>query len=253
MRQSSPFRHGSAPCQLPAKFCPEQPNIVRQTARTVLQRTRRPAINEGMAITVPVAHDFICPWCYVALFQKERLEKEFDVKVEWHGYELWPENLEWPEAKPSVPPPANRPPVPSRLDFILYADGLQIPKVDRPYRMRSNNAHQAAEFAKSVGVDDQYIEVLYRAFWERGENINELDVLKTLAAGLIDDLDGLETAVKTRQFHNKIVLFDDDAYNSGIYNVPTFFVGEERLAEQPYVVLREAVAKIAALKSSNSA
>ena len=49
------------------------------------------------------------------------------------------------------------------------------------------------------------------------------------------------------------MLFDDDAYNSGIYNVPTYFVGDERLAEQPYVVLRDAVAKIAPAKSSNSA
>jgi predicted DsbA family dithiol-disulfide isomerase len=206
-----------------------------------------------MAITVPVAHDFICPWCYVALLQKIRLEAEFDVHVDWKAYELWPEALEWPAAQPPTPPPANKPPVPSRLDFILYADGIQIPKVERPSRIRSFNTHQAAEFAKSVGVGDQFIEVLYRAFWERGENINEIDVIKQLATGVVDDLAGLEHAITTRQFHNQVVLFDDDAYNSGIYNVPTYFVGDERLAEQPYVVLRDAVAKIAPPKSSNSA
>jgi predicted DsbA family dithiol-disulfide isomerase len=206
-----------------------------------------------MAITVPVAHDFICPWCYVALLQKKRLEAEFEVHVEWKSYELWPENLEWPESTPAPPPPANRPPVPSRLDFILYADGIQLPNVKRPSRIRSFNAHQAAEFAKSVGVGDEYIEILYRAFWERGENINELEVLKRLATGVVDDLAGLENAIQTRQFHDNVVLFDDDAYNSGIYNVPTFLVGDQRLAEQPYVVLREAVSKIAPPKSSNSA
>ncbi len=206
-----------------------------------------------MAITVPVAHDFICPWCYVALLQKKRLEAEFDVHVEWRAYELWPESLDWPESTPPPTPPSNRPPVPSRLDFILYADGVQIPKVARPPRIRSFNAHQAAEFAKSVGVGDAYIEIIYRAFWERGENINETEVLLRLAEGIIEDLPGLQHAIQTRQFDDNVVLFDDDAYNSGIYNVPTYFVGDERLAEQPYVVLRDAVAKIAPLKSSNSA
>jgi len=204
---------------------------MRNAAVNTLNRTHRGVINGSMATTVPVAHDFICPWCYVALLQKKRLESEFDVLVHWRAYELWPENLEWPIAQPAPPPPANKPAIPSRLDLLLSADGIQIPKVERPRRIRSFNTHQAAEFAKSVGVGDEYIEILYRAFWERGENINEIDVLKRLAASVIEDLAGLENAIKTRQFHDNVVLFDDDAYNSGIYNVPTYFVGEERLAE----------------------
>jgi hypothetical protein len=35
--------------------------------------------------------------------------------------------------------------------------------------------------------------------------------------------------------------FDDPAYASGVYNVPTFFIGEERYAEQPLTVLKKAV------------
>jgi len=49
-----------------------------------------------MSVTLPIAHDFICPWCWVGLLQALKLKKEFGVALEWKGYELWPEELAWP-------------------------------------------------------------------------------------------------------------------------------------------------------------
>jgi len=196
-----------------------------------------------MPLTIPVAHDFICPWCWVALFQAKRLEEEFDVRIEWKGYELFPVDLEWPDAAPTPPPPANKPPVPSRLDFILIADGVELPTTPRPHKMRTNNAHQAVEFAKTEGKGNEYVERLYRALWEDGKEINNPEVLKQLAEGLIEDIPGLGAAIAERHFANEVVGFDDEAYSKGVYNVPTYFIGDERYAEQPYAVLRKAVQK----------
>jgi predicted DsbA family dithiol-disulfide isomerase len=194
-----------------------------------------------MSITIPIAHDFICPWCWVGLLQAKRLKEEFGVSLDWRGYELWPEVLAWPEWGPGAPEPANKPPVPSRFDFILYADGITLPKADKPHRMRTHNAHEALEFAKRAGKADEFVEALYRSYWEEGRDINDPEVLVDLAPSILGDVTGLKEAIETRQFASDIVEFDDDAHEHGIYNVPTFFIGEKRLAEQPYVVIRAAV------------
>lgn len=194
-----------------------------------------------MPHTIPVAHDFTCPWCWVGLFQAKRLKDEFGFDIEWLGYELWPEELGWPEPKPSDPPPEDKPKTPGRLELLLWADGIELPKVEKPKRMRIHNAHEAVEYAKTEGVADAMVEALYRAYWVEGREIDNPTVIRDLAKGIVRDLEALDHAIATRRFADRIVGFDIPAHESGVYNVPTFFVGTERIAEHPYAYLRKKV------------
>src|SRR5689334_5368742 len=116
-----------------------------------------------MPLKVAIAHDFTCPWCWVALFQAKRLQAEYGIEIDWRGYELWPEELDWPEARPAGIIPG-RPPVPSRLDFLLMLEGLELPKVERPKRMRVHAALEAVEAVRDRGGDvDGFVESVYRA------------------------------------------------------------------------------------------
>lgn len=196
-----------------------------------------------MALTISIAHDFICPWCWVGLLQANKLSQEFDVKIEWAGYELFPIDLEWPDYPAAAAPPANKPVTPTRFEFLLAADGIEMPTAERPKKMRTYNAHQAVEFAKTEGVGNELVEALYRAYWEQGLEINDIVVILSVAKDIVRDLYGLQTAIETTQFKDQVVGFDDPAYSNGVYNVPTFFIGHERYAEQPYVVLKKAVEK----------
>jgi len=195
-----------------------------------------------MALTIPVAHDFICPWCWIGWNQARRLQNEFGLQIEWLGYELMPEALPWGTSV-AEPPPANKPPLLNRFQFLEIAEGLTAPKTIRPRQMRTHNAHEAVEYAKTEGVADALIDRLYQAYWLKGEEINAPEVLLRLSKGIVKDLDALAKALEEKQFFDKIVAYDEDAYASGVYNVPTFFIGKERLAEQPYSVLRSATAK----------
>ncbi len=197
--------------------------------------------NQNMALSIPIAHDFICPWCWVGLLQARKLQAEFGVGIDWVGYELFPPELEWPDYPAAPEPPANKPVTPSRFEFLLYADGLELPKSERPKKMRTYNAHQAVEYAKTEGVADEVIEILYRAYWEEGKEINNPAIILELLQGTIKDLEALQVAIETRQFQHNIVGFDEPAYDSGVYNVPTFFIGGQRYAEQPYTALQKAV------------
>ena len=195
----------------------------------------------NMALIIPVAHDFICPWCWVGLIQAKRLMKEFGVEFEWLGYELFPEDMVWPDSPAPIPPPSNKPPTPTRFEFIQLADGVKLPTVERPKKMRSYLAHQAVEFAKTEAVAQQLVERLYQAFWEEGREINNVEVLVEQAHGIVTDISGFEASIRDRRFKDKIVPFDAPAYALGIYNVPTFMIGDERLAEQPYSVIEAAL------------
>jgi len=163
------------------------------------------------------------------------------LEFDWLAYELMPEELPWETAPPMPEVKSKRPRTPTRMDLAYAAQGMDRPTVTRPKQMRTHNAHEAAEFARTQGVLDAFVGRLYRAYWEEGNVIGDVEVITCLAEGLIDDLDGLREAILGRRFAEKITPFDDGAYATGVYNVPTFWIGEERYAEQPIRVLRTAL------------
>lgn len=201
---------------------------------------------------IKLAHDFNCPWCWIALFQTQRLTEELGVTFDWVGYELMPENLPWPETAPTPNPEArtNRPPTPSRMDLAYAASQVPKPPGTHVRRMRTHNALQAAEHAKHLGVGDQLITRLYQAYWLESEDINDPKTILRLAKNIVTDLDDLAHSITTQRYADLIVPFDDEAYAAGVFNVPTFFIGDTRYAEQPTSVLRAAIrAELAKRKS----
>lgn len=195
-------------------------------------------------MTIKIAHDYICPWCWIARHQTARLIEELGVEFDWVGYELMPEELPWGEPKPEEPAPADKAVTPSRLVLAYYASNTPKPSAHVPKRMRSHNALEATEYAKSVGVGQAFVERLYDALWREGQVINEPDVLATLAVGIVPDVQEMLAAVAEKRYDEKIVKFDDDAYADGVYNVPTFYIGNRKFAEQPYEVLRQAISRL---------
>lgn len=192
-------------------------------------------------MVIRVAHDYICPWCWIAVFQTKRLKEEFGVSFDWVGYELMPEELPWGDPAPKAPENPNRAATPSRLDLAYAAEGMEKPTAERPSKMRSHNALEATEFVKEHGDADGFIEAMYRALWEEGREINDLDVIREVAAGFVPDVEALVEAVKSKAYDGKIVKFDDGAYAAHVYNVPTYWIGDEKYAEQPYPVLAKAI------------
>ncbi len=192
-------------------------------------------------MVIPVAHDYICPWCWVALSQTRRLTDEFGVTFEWLGYELMPEALPWDDAPATPEVTTNRPKTPSRMDLAYAAEGMERPTAVRPKKMRSHNALQATEYVKAKGEPDGFIEAMYRALWEGGREINAIGEIEQIAAPFVENVSELIRAVEAREFSDLIVPFDDEAYAKGVYNVPTYWIGGERYAEQPYSVLANAV------------
>jgi predicted DsbA family dithiol-disulfide isomerase len=190
--------------------------------------------------TVIIAHDYLCPWCWIGLFQAKRLKEEFpEIKQDWRGFELLPESLgPLPNYRPR---PRNPAAPPERIDILAERDGIPIPQNRTIGLVRTHDALQGAEFAKEVAPEtfDAYNEGVYRAYWERSEDISDHEVLAGIAeAAGLDRLDFLN-AISTRRYSSKIVPFDDEAYAADVTHVPTFIFRGERCAEAPYDTIRD--------------
>lgn len=197
----------------------------------------------GALTTITIWHDFLCPWCYVALIQAEKLKAEFGVTFDWRGAELFPPALNF-QPGPPKPVDPNAPPAPkTRFDLFVEAEGIVMP-TPRPHFANMHSALLASEYVTiEHGADpaDRFIAALYRAYWERQEDIGDHAVIARVAESVGVPSDALLESVASGKYEANILGFDDDAYAAGIRHVPTFvFGGEERLAEAPYASLAHA-------------
>jgi predicted DsbA family dithiol-disulfide isomerase len=189
-----------------------------------------------------VAHDYICPWCYVGWEQGKRLKREYpELELIWKGFELLPEGLEYTPAAPD-PDADRKPPVPSRFELLVAADGITMPERTRPFS-RSRRALEGAEYAQETGRADAYHDTVYHAYWHEDADISDIAVLTEIAerAGL--DAAGLLDALESGRYRDRIVEFDEPAHAAGVWNVPTWMFPEKWVAEQPYTVVREYAAR----------
>ena len=197
-------------------------------------------MDQEKKLSVTIAHDYLCPWCWVGFFQAQMLAEEFpQVRQIWRGYELLPEELgPLPEFNPH---PKDPDAPPTRFELFSEAEGAPVPEGRTVGIIRTHYALEGAAYAqdKEPAHFDAYNEAVYRAFWERSENISDLDVLGTLAEGAGLDKAAFLEAVSSKAYYSEIVRFDDDAYAADITHVPTFLFRGERCAEAPFTTIRE--------------
>lgn len=200
-------------------------------------------MTEEKTLVVTVAHDYLCPWCWVGFFQAQKLAQEFpQLTLDWRGYELLPEELgPMPDYSPKPKTPN---PMPTRFEAFAASEG--VPLYDRTIgAVRTHNALQGAEWMKDKHPAhfDAYNEAVYRAYWERSDDISNLDILGNLVASIGLDgrgvMDDFLRSVSSKTYRDKIVRFDDDAYAADVTHVPTFIFRGERCAEAPYSTIRD--------------
>lgn len=124
-----------------------------------------------------------------------------------------------------------------------------------PIQPRSRRAHEAAKWAQTQNQFDAYNEALFRAFFERGEDIGNIDVLVRLARDLalasnlqLDD-SNLRAALESKQFEPSVVADEHEASELGVHAVPAF-VFNRRFAlsgVQPLAALEQMVNRARAI------
>ncbi|TWN32766.1 hypothetical protein CHCC14527_2367 [Bacillus paralicheniformis] len=148
--------------------------------------------------------------------------------VEWLPFELRPRPSEQLD-------PLNDPSKLAMWDGAIkprieaWGVNMKLPNVSpHPY---TDLAHEGYHFAKEHGKAKAYNDRVYQAFFQEDQNIGDIDVLTALAkeAGL--DEQAFKEALNSRTYQDVQRTALQHAYEeAGITAVPTFIIGNERIA-----------------------
>ena len=141
----------------------------------------------------------------------------------WRAFELRPDPV------PTLDPRGDYLQNAWRNSVYPLAERLGVEMRLPPIQPRSRLAHQAAHWARALGSFDEMNAAIFRAFFERGEDIGQREVLASLAEGLGLDGDSLRRALDAREFEPGVVEDEREAAELGVGGVPAF-VADRRAA-----------------------
>lgn len=189
-------------------------------------------------VTLEIFSDYVCPFCRLAEPALHQLLAESsDIAVVWRSFELRPNSV------PPLDPNADY--LRRVWDASVYplAETLGVAMRLPPVQPRTRRAHEAAHWARAIGRFDEYHAALFRAFFERGEDIGDVDVLVSLADSLGMPGGALRAALVSRAFEQHVIDDEELAKTSDVGSVPAFVANGRYgvIGVQPIEVLRQLV------------
>ncbi len=143
-------------------------------------------------IRIDIVSDVVCPWCIIGYKQLERALQDSGVaaKVHWHPFELNPhmaeegENLrEHLAAKYGTTPEGSRQ-ARARLTELGAELGFAFNYADDMRMHNTFRAHQLLHWAGTQGRRHALKMALFGAFFTDRRNVNDIEVLADVAAGI---------------------------------------------------------------------
>ncbi len=102
------------------------------------------------------------------------------------------------------------------------AESLGIVMKLPPIQPRSLLAHEVAHWARTSGKFEEMNAAIFRAFFERGEDIGDIEILISLASKLNLETDSLRRALENREFETSVIADEKEAEMIGLGGVPAF-------------------------------
>lgn len=171
-------------------------------------------------LRIDVWSDFVCPFCYLEIPVLDRLQEEFGARLQihWRAYELRP------EPAPTLDPSGEY--LRSAWANAVYPMAAERGMTMRlpPVQPRSRKALEAAAHARSEEKGDEMRAAIFRAFFEEGKDIGQIEVLLEIADSVGLKKEPLRQALKEGR-HTEDVLEDQQlAYDLGLSAVPTMLI-----------------------------
>ncbi|WP_417211443.1 DsbA family oxidoreductase [Antarctobacter sp.] len=213
-----------------------------------------------MGIRVEIISDVVCPWCVIGYSQLAKASEEtgIGIDVHWHPFELNPqmsedgENLREHLAAKYGTTPENAQRARARLTAMGAALGFEFNYADDMRMVNTFRAHQLIDWAGEQGHAHVANLALFRAFFTRRENLNDINVLADVAGGLGLNRDAaqvmLESGEKAQDVRDKEQFWTA----RGISGVPAMIFERQHLVtgaqgEETYGRILQDLAKIGAV------
>lgn len=186
-----------------------------------------------------VFSDYICPFCYIGIETLRKVQPEVPpFTLEWKGFQIHPEY------------PATGIPIEQRIkqqgqeryaaiwrNILSLAERVGLEMNPPPLLANSLLALEATEYAKERGKEEEFSRAVYRAYFQAGKNIGNLEVLLPLAQESGLDPQELQVHLKEGTYSARIKASHQEASSLGVSGVPTFIVGPAQIigAQAPEV------------------
>jgi len=115
--------------------------------------------------------------------------------------------------------------------------------VDRPILSNSRLALQAAEFAREQDLFAPFHTALFAAYFSRGLDIGNIDVLALIAHESGLDAEAMKKALQVGKYLPVLEAAKEEASVRVVTGVPSFFIGDKKsvVGAQPIEVFRKAL------------
>ena len=146
------------------------------------------------------------------------------IKTRWRSFELRPEPI------PTLDPDGEYLVSAWKNHVYPLAAKMELNLHRPPIQPRSRLAHEAAKWAESLGRFEEYNVALFRAFFEHGKDIGDIEVLKRLASDLKLDAKALQISLNNGDYTAGVLADKLEARKIGVRAVPAFTANGKLLA-----------------------
>ena len=173
-----------------------------------------------------------------------KLEKEYEVEVDWRPFYLKPdtppEGMELPDYIKNARAGGSE----QRLSQMAAGYGLKFVSTERILNTRL--AHEATEHARRQGQGNDFHRVVFRKVYGEGQDISTWDVLRAAAEEVGLDGQAMQQAVESGLYTQDVAAQVQQAYQIGVSGVPTYVINDRYalVGAQPYDVFKNALTKI---------
>ena len=194
-----------------------------------------------MPIRLDVWTDYVCPFCLLATYRLEKLQKQEPLALHWRAFMLRP---------PGSPPQSAQTRAMVEREHAYMKEQIQaefgFELHPGPIGISTYAAHLATKYAEAQGKGDAFHAAVINAYWREGQSIDDQEVLKQIAAQV--GLQGEDLAASLEEPNWAQAVQADIALANGnaITGVPALVFEEKYLVSgaQPEDVLKHVIAML---------
>lgn len=181
---------------------------------------------------IAIVSDVVCPWCFIG---KARLETALAnhgltdrVAITWLPYELNPdmpaEGMDRTAYLNAKFGPGKRKEIETKLSEAALESGVTFnwPKVTKSVNTRM--AHMLIAAASTVQRGSEMTAALFKAYFQDGRDIGDLDTLVAIAGELGFDQNAARDELNSDELRESIIGLEAHAQRVGVTGVPFFIV-----------------------------
>lgn len=183
---------------------------------------------------IEIWSDFACPYCYIGEKKLEKalkeLDKQQDVEFSFKSYQLNTDAIKREgedlsaliAKKYSIPYESAK----NQIDNITQTAaelGLDY-RFDIQIQNNTSLAHQATKYAKKQGLEKQFVDRFFKAYFEEGSDIGDMDTILKLSSEIGLDSIQLKKTLEEKTFLQEVDKDQNKAMGLGIQGVPFFII-----------------------------